>query len=450
MIEEIKKLVDNKQYHIVKEKLIELDEADIAEILEELDTQNLVKIFRLLPKDIAAEVFSYLPIENEQDIITYLSDKEAASIIDNMYADDAADLMEEMPSNVVKRLLSKTTPETRKDINQLLKYPEDSAGSIMTVEFIDVKEDYTVKQAINKIKKEVSDKETIDTCFVVDKGRHLLGVVTLRDLLLSEQDDIMKDIMTSYQTQITTLTDQEEVANDFKKYDVTSMPVVDSENRLVGIITIDDIVDIMEEETTEDIEKMAAITPTDKTYFNTSTFETFKKRIPWLLLLMVSATFTGSIISSFEASLAIFPMLTAFIPMLMDTGGNSGSQASVTIIRGIAINEIEGKDTLKVLFKEIRVALLCGLTLAVANFAKIALIDNLMLKHNVPYNISFIICLTIMFTVIIAKMIGATLPILAKKLKFDPAVMASPFITTIVDAVSLLVYFQIAKLILGI
>ena len=450
MIEEIKKLVDAKQYHLVKEKLIELEEADIAEILEELDTQNLVKIFRLLPKDIAAEVFSYLPIENEQDIITYLSDKEAASIIDNMYADDAADLMEEMPSNVVKRLLSKTTPETRKDINQLLKYPEDSAGSIMTVEFIDLKENNTVKEAINKIKKEVSDKETIDTCFVVDKGRHLLGIVTLRDLLLSEPDDTMSDIMTNYQTQITTLTDQEEVANDFKKYDVTSMPVVDSENRLVGIITIDDIVDIMEEETTEDIEKMAAITPTDKTYFNTTTFETFKKRIPWLLLLMVSATFTGSIISSFEASLAIFPMLTAFIPMLMDTGGNSGSQASVTVIRGIAINEIEGKDTLKVLFKEIRVALLCGLTLAVANFIKIALIDNLMLKHNVPYNISFIICLTIMFTVIIAKMIGATLPILAKKLKFDPAVMASPFITTIVDAVSLLVYFQIAKLILGI
>lgn len=450
MIEEIKKLVADKQYHIVKEKLIELDEADIAEILEELDTQNLVKIFRLLPKDIAAEVFSYLPIENEQDIITYLSDKEAASIIDNMYADDAADLMEEMPSNVVKRLLSKTTPETRKDINQLLKYPEDSAGSIMTVEFIDLKENNTVKEAINKIKKEVNDKETIDTCFVVDKGRHLLGVVTLRDLLLSEPDDIMSDIMTNYQTQITTLTDQEEVANDFKKYDVTSMPVVDSENRLVGIITIDDIVDIMEEETTEDIEKMAAITPTDKTYFNTTTFETFKKRIPWLLLLMVSATFTGSIISSFEASLAIFPMLTAFIPMLMDTGGNSGSQASVTVIRGIAINEIEGKDTLKVLFKEIRVALLCGLTLAIANFAKIALIDNALLKHNVPYNISFIICLTIMFTVLIAKMIGATLPILAKKLKFDPAVMASPFITTIVDAVSLLVYFQIAKLILGI
>lgn len=450
MIEEIKKLVDAKQYHLVKEKLIELEEADIAEILEKLDTQNLVKIFRLLPKDIAAEVFSYLPIENEQDIITYLSDKEAASIIDNMYADDAADLMEEMPSNVVKRLLSKTTPETRKDINQLLKYPEDSAGSIMTVEFIDLKENNTVKEAINKIKKEVSDKETIDTCFVVDKGRHLLGIVTLRDLLLSEPDDTMSDIMTNYQTQITTLTDQEEVANDFKKYDVTSMPVVDSENRLVGIITIDDIVDIMEEETTEDIEKMAAITPTDKTYFNTTTFETFKKRIPWLLLLMVSATFTGSIISSFEASLAIFPMLTAFIPMLMDTGGNSGSQASVTVIRGIAINEIEGKDTLKVLFKEIRVALLCGLTLAVANFIKIALIDNLMLKHNVPYNISFIICLTIMFTVIIAKMIGATLPILAKKLKFDPAVMASPFITTIVDAVSLLVYFQIAKLILGI
>ena len=450
MVEEIKELIDKKDYHLIKEKLIELEEADIAEILEELDTKNLIKIFRLLPKDIAALVFAYLPIENQQDIIITLSDKEAASIIDNMYADDAADLMEEMPSNIVKRLLSKTTPETRKDINQLLKYPEDSAGSIMTVEFIDVKENNTVKQAIDKIRKEVSDKETIDTCFVVDKGRHLLGIVTLRDLLLSEQDDVMSNIMTNYQTTITTLTDQEEVAKDFQKYDVTSMPVVDSENRLVGIITIDDIVDIMQEETTEDIEKMAAITPTDKTYFNTSVFETWKKRIPWLLLLMVSATFTGSIISNFEASLAIFPMLTAFIPMLMDTGGNSGSQASVTIIRGIAINEIEGKDTLKVLFKEIRVALLCGATLAVANFIKIFLIDNLMLKHDVPYDISFIICLTIMFTVIIAKIIGATLPILAKKLKFDPAVMASPFITTIVDAVSLLVYFQIAKLILGI
>ena len=450
MVDEIKELIEKRKYQDVKNKIINLEEADIAEILCELDTKDLIKIFRLIPKDTAAEVFSYLPIENEQDIINSLSDKDAASIIDNMAADDAADLMEEMPANVVKRLLSKTTNETRRDINLLLNYPEDSAGSIMTVEFIDLKEKNTVKQAIEKIKLQAKDIETIDNCFVLDSQRKLIGIVTLKDLILSDYDELVGNIMTNYETNINTLTDQEEVAKQFKKYDVTSMPVVDSENRLVGIITIDDIVDIIEEETTEDIEKMAAITPTDKPYLKTNVFEVWKKRIPWLLLLMVSATFTGSIINKFEASLAIFPVLTAFIPMLMDTGGNSGSQASVTIIRGIAINEIEGKNTIKIVFKEFRIALLCGITLAVANLIKILLIDNLILKNNISIKIASVISLTLIFTVVVAKIIGSTLPILAKKLKLDPAVMASPFITTIVDAVSLLIYFKIATIILGI
>lgn len=450
MVEEIKELIEKNKYYDIKNKIMELEEVDIADILCKLNTKELIKIFRLIPKDAAAEVFSYLPIENEQDIINSLSDKEAASIIDDMYADDAADLMEEMPANVVKRLLSKTTKETRRDINLLLKYPEDSAGSIMTVEFIDLKEKNTVKQAIEKIKKQANDKEAIDSCFVLDNQRKLIGIVTLKDLILSDYDDLVGDIMTNYEANITTLTDQEEVAKQFQKYDVTSMPVVDSENRLVGIITIDDIVDIIQEETTEDIEKMAAITPTDKPYLKTSVFETWKKRIPWLLLLMVSATFTGGIISKFESSLAVFPILTSFIPMLMDTGGNSGSQASVTIIRGIAVNEIEAKNTLKVVFKELRVAILCGITLAIANFIKILLIDNLMLKNNISIPIALVISLTLIFTIIVAKIIGATLPILAKKLKLDPAVMASPFITTIVDAVSLIIYFKIATIILKI
>ena len=450
MVEEIKNLIEDKKYSEIKSKITNLEEADIAEILCELDEKSLIKIFRLIPKDTAAEVFSYLPIENEQKIINSLSDKEAATIIDNMAADDAADLIDEMPSNVVKRLLSKTTNETRRDINLLLKYPDDSAGSIMTVEFIDLKENDTIKQAIKKIKAKAEDIESIDTCFVVDSQRKLIGIVTLKDIILSEDDNKIGDIMTSYETNITTLTDQEEVAKQFQKYDVTSMPVVDSENRLVGIITIDDIVDIIQEETTEDIEKMAAITPTDKPYLKTSVFEIWKKRIPWLLLLMVSATFTGGIINSFEASLAIFPVLTAFIPMLMDTGGNSGSQASVTIIRGIAVNEIEAKNTFKIVFKEVRVALLCGITLALANFIKIILIDNLLLKNNVSITVALVISLTLIFTVVVAKIIGSTLPILAKKMKLDPAVMASPFITTIVDAVSLLIYFKIATMILGI
>lgn len=444
MIENIENLINEKKYIKLKKELINLNEIDIAEILEKLNEIDLITIFRLLPKDKAALVFSYLSIENEQIIINALTDKEAASIIDNMYADDATDLIDEMPANVVKRLLSITTKETRRDINFLLKYKDDSAGSIMTVEFTDVKENYTIKKAINKVKKEASESESIDFCYVLDNTRKLLGTVSLKSLLLNDDNKLISDIMDNINIQVSTDTDQEIVAQLFKKYDLNVMPVVDSEKKLVGIITIDDIIDIIEEENTEDIEKMAAITPNDRPYNKTGVFATFKKRIPWLLILMISATFTGKIIQSYEKALASYVVLTSFIPMLMDTGGNAGSQASVTIIRSLSLNEINFKDIFKVIFKEIRVALLIGITLAIANFFKLLLIDR------VSITISFIVCLTLMITILCAKIVGSSLPMIAKKIGFDPAVMASPFITTIVDAISLIIYFQIATHLLGI
>lgn len=443
MINNIENLIQEKNYSKLKLELVKLNEADIAEILEELEEKDLVKIFRLLPKDLAALVFSYLSIENEQVIIKALSDKEAASIIDNMYADDAADLIDEMPSNVVKRLLSNTTKETRRDINSLLKYEDDSAGSIMTVEFIDFKENYTVKKALDIIKKEATESENIDICYVLDNTRKLLGFVTLKSILISDENMLIKDIMRKVNVKVSTNTDQEIVANKFKKYDVNIVPVVDSENKLVGIITVDDIVDIIEEETTEDIEKMAAITPNDKPYIKTSIFETYKKRIPWLLLLMISATFTGKIIQNYEQALASYVVLTSFIPMLMDTGGNAGSQASVTVIRSLSLNEIKFKDIFKVISKEIIVALAVGVTLAIANFVKLLVIDH------VSVTIAFIVCLTLLITVLCAKVVGSSLPMIAKRIGFDPAVMASPFITTIVDALSLIIYFSIATQLLG-
>lgn len=438
MINNIEELIINKKYSLLKQELINMNEADIAEILENLNEVDLVTIFRLLPKDLAALVFSYLSIENEQVIIKALSDKEAGLIIDNMYADDAADLIEEMPSNVVKRLLSNTTPETRADINNLLKYEDDSAGSIMTVEFIDLKEDYTVKDSLDIIKQEANNIENIDICYVLDHTRKLLGFVRLKDILISNDYILIKDIMHKVHAKVKTNTDQEVVAHKFKKYDINIIPVVDSENKLVGIITIDDIVDIMDEETTEDIEKMAAITPNDKPYNKTGVFHTYLKRIPWLLLLMISATFTGKIIQSYESALASTVVLTSFIPMLMDTGGNAGSQSSVTIIRSLSLNEIKFKDIFKVIFKEIRVAILVGITLAIANFFKLLLIDR------VSITIALIVCSTLIITIIVAKIVGSTLPMIAKKIGFDPAVMASPFITTIVDAISLIIYFTIA------
>lgn len=442
-MEEIKKLLEAKQFIQLRNLLSEMNIADIAEILDELDEEDMLKLFRIMPKDAAADVFSYLEVANQQFIITSLSDREAATIIDNLMADDATDFLEEMPANIVKKLLMNASAETRRDINHLLRYPEYSAGSIMTVEYIDLKESITVAQAIDRIRKKGLDSETINICYVLDRERKLLGTVALRYLLLSKPEEKIGDIMHENVVSINTLMDQEEVASQFKKYDFTAMPVVDNENRMVGIITVDDIVDIIEEETTEDIEKMAAIMPSDKPYMYTGIFETFKKRIPWLLLLMVSATFTGQVIKSFEDALSVCTVLTLFIPMLMDTGGNAGGQASVTVIRGLSLGEIDYSDVFSIIWKELRVAILCGGTLAIANFAKLMLFDK------VGLNVAMVVCITLLITVVMAKLIGCTLPILAKKLNFDPAVMASPFITTIVDALSLLVYFQIATHLLG-
>ncbi len=453
LVKKVIELIEDKKYVLVKKEFADMNEADIAEVLEELQeelpTQEFIRVFRLLPKDIAADVFAHLPVEIEQYIINSLTDKETTNIIENMFADDAADLMEEMPASVVRRILALASDETRNDINHLLKYPEDSAGSIMTVEFADLKENITVKQALERIRAIGIDKETINTCYVLDLQRHLVGSVTLRTLLLGNPDAIVSDIMDENVITVSTLDDQETVARQFQKYDFMAMPVVDSENRLVGIITVDDILEIIEEEATEDMEKMAAILPSDKSYFRTGIFETFKSRIPWLLILMISATITGTIIDSFEAKLAGITGLVAFIPMLMDTGGNSGGQASVTIIRAISLNEVEFKDIFKVIWKEIRVAVLCGLTLAVVNFIRVLIMNALgtgITHEAIMVNVT--VCITLCITVMCAKLVGCILPILANQLGFDPAVMASPFITTIVDAISLVLFLKIATFML--
>ena len=442
-LESIKELLENKQYTSLRQALTDLNDADIAVILENLDEEDRLKVFRILPKSMAADVFSYLEIDIQQMIITSLAEKEAAGIINNLMADDATDLLEEMPANIVKRLLANATPEVRRDINHLLQYPEDSAGSIMTVEFLDLKEHLTVQEAIERIRKRGVDSETINICYVLDQSRMLIGTVALRYLLLSEPDAIIGEIMHENVISVNTLMDQEEVARQFQKYDFTAMPVVDNENRLVGIITVDDIVDILQEEATEDIEKMAAITPSDKPYLRTGIFETWKNRIPWLLLLMLSATFTGSIISSFETALSSCVILTAYMPMLMGAGGNAGSQSSVAIIRSLSLNEVRFKDWFRVLWKESGVAVLCGITLAVASFVKLMLFDHLSLM------VALVVSVSLALTVLIAKIVGCMLPLLAKKIGFDPAVMASPFITTIVDALSLLIYFAIAMSVLN-
>lgn len=446
-IKELKELLDlleSKQYTILRQRLSEMNEADIAVLMEALEEKDMLKIFRILPKDMAADVFSYMEVDSQQYIITSLSEKDAADIIDNLMADDATDLLEEMPANIVKRLLAAASAETRRDINHLLRYPEDSAGSIMTVEFVDLKENLTVEQAIQRIRSIGVDSETINICYVLDSRRKLIGTVALRYLLLSQPDEIIGDIMHENIISLTTLMDQEEVARQFKKYDFTAMPVVDNENRLVGIITVDDVVDILEQEAQEDIEKMAAIVPTDKPYMKMGVWETWKTRIPWLLLLMLSATFTGMIISSFEDALSVYVILTAFIPMLMGTAGNAGGQASVTIIRGLSLNELAFRDMPKVMLKELKVSALCGITLGAANFVKLMLFDKTGLE------VALVVSITLLAVVIIAKLVGCTLPMFAKKIGFDPAVMASPFITTIVDAISLLIYFEIATWLLHI
>ncbi len=444
MLEKIKQLIEEKKYTNIKELLSKMYEHDIADILEELPEKEKIKIFRLLPKDQAADVFSYLDMDTQADMITMLSDAEAVNIINDMAADDAADLIDEMPANVVKRLLNKIDKDARRDINQLLKYPDNSAGSIMTTEYIDLKEYNTVRDATKKIRQEYDETETIETIFITDKSRKLIGTIELKDLIVHNDDEMISDIMNTDVQSVNTLMDQEEVANFIKDYDLTSVPVVDSENKLVGIVTIDDVVDIIEAEASEDIAKMNAILPTEKPYLKLSIFEIWKSRIPWLLLLMVSATFTGKIIQHYEESLAAMVILTAFIPMIMDTGGNAGGQASATIIRSLSLNDVEFKDIFRVIFKELRVSLLVGITLAVANYLKLILIDK------VTSTVAIVVCSTLILTVCVAKVIGCSLPMIAKKLKFDPAVMASPFITTIVDAVSLFIYFKIAVTLLHI
>ena len=449
IVQEIEAAYSRRDLAKIKEILSTINPADIAEIFNSFPTSQRLLFFRLLAKEEAADTFVELDGDTQEELIHAFSDNELKDVLDELYLDDAVDIIEEMPATVVKRILKNTDTDTRKSINALLKYPEDSAGSIMTPEFVDLKKDMTVEDAFKRIRRTGVDKETIYTCYVTDNGRHLLGVTTVKELLLHDYDDDISDFMETNVIYINTLDDQEIAAQQLDKYNFLALPVVDMEERLVGIITIDDAMDVMQEENTEDIQKMNAMLPTEKTYLKTTVFETWKSRFPWLLLLMVSATFTGSIISGFEDKLAAMTILTAFIPMLMDTGGNSGGQASVTVIRAMSLGEIEFKNYFKVLWKEIRVGFICGVSLAAVNFVKILLIDKLLLGNSeITLIVDLAICLTLVVEIIFAKMIGCTLPMLAKKCGFDPAVMSSPFITTIVDAVSLLIFFGISTAII--
>lgn len=443
--EEIRVLLEEKNYFKVREHLSVLNEADVAEIIEEIeDKESVIRIFRLLQKDKAAEVFAHIPSEYAQMIIESLTNVEIGQIMADLFSDDAVTLLEEMPANVVKKVLAATDKETRRDINNLLKYPEDSAGSVMNVDFVDLKAYMTVLDAIERIRQVGAGMETINVCYVTDAQKRLIGIITLRDMVLSHVEANIKELMDENVITVHTLDDQEEVAKKFQKYDFAAMPVVDNENRLVGIITVDDVIDILEEEATEDIEKMAAMTPTDQPYMKTSILDTYKKRIPWLLLLMISASITSTIIRGYEEKLQAVIILSAFIPMLMDTGGNCGSQASVSVIRALSLDEIDFSSLPKIMWKELRVSLLVGVTLSLANFAKIMIFDN-----TTPM-IALTICLTLFVTVVISKLVGCVLPVIAYKMKMDPAVMASPLITTIVDALSLIVYFRVAVLLLHI
>ena len=443
-------LIENKKFGELRTHLSEMNPVDIAVIMDELAGENLPLIYRILPKELAAETFAEMEPDLQETLIKSFSDSELKYVLSELYIDDFVDVIEEMPANVVKRILSHTSVTTRKTINQILHYPKDSAGSIMTTEFVDLKKHQTVKESFERIRKVGVDKETIYTCYVTDSNKKLQGIVTAKELLLSDENVVIEDIMETNIISASTHDDKEEVALLFDKYGFLAIPVVDMENRLVGIVTVDDAIEIIEEEATEDIEKMAAISTSDKPYLKTGVFETYLKRIPWLLILMVSAAFTGIIISSFENALAASVALTAFIPMLMGTGGNTGSQSSVTIIRGLALDDIAFKDIFKIVFKEFRVALLCGLTLSVVNFIKLYLFDMMLLGSDITIEIAVIVSLALFLTVILAKIIGSVLPLFAKLVGFDPAVMASPFITTIVDALSLLVYFEIATAILHI
>jgi len=445
------KMLEEKKYAALRDILLVMNPSDIAALFDGLEEARIPLLFRLLPKEIAAETFVEMEVEAQELLIRSFSDNELKEIVDELYVDDAADLVEEMPANVVKRILKQASPEMRRSINQILRYPEYSAGSIMTTEYVSLRPSMTVGEAILRIRRQGVDKETIYTCYVT-RDRHLLGLVTVKDLLLAEDDETkIEDIMLTNLISVTTHTDQEEVGRMFSKYNFLALPVVDGENRMVGIVTFDDAMDVIEEETTEDMELMGGMLPSEKTYLRSSSFELFKNRIPWLMLLMVSATFTGLIITAFEGALAAQVALTAFIPMLMGTGGNSGSQSSVTVIRALSLDELDFRDIGRVIWKELRTAILCGVALAVVCFVKIWLVDKLLMgNESITLMIDAVVCLALLVTVVFAKVVGGTLPLIAKAMKLDPAVMASPFITTIVDALSLLVYFLFARMLLGV
>ena len=447
----INKLLDDKKYKTLRDILTTMNAFDIAALFGDMHDSKIQILFRMLPKELAADVFVEMDEDTQEFLIKGFSDSELKAVVDELSADDAVDIIEEMPANVVKRILRQADPETRKQINELLKYPDDSAGSIMTTEFVILRPSMTVDQAILRLRRTGIDKETIYTCYVTHDNGKLAGVVTIKDILLADEDELIENLMEENVISVGTLDDQEEVAQVIRNYDFMAVPVVDTENRLVGIVTFDDAVDVMEEEATEDIQKMAAITSSDKPYTKIGVFETWWHRIPWLLLLMISATFTGIIISSFEQKLEGLIILTAYIPMLMGTGGNAGSQSSVTVIRALSLEEIEFKDIMWVIFKECRVSFICGVTLAIVNFGKMLLVDGMLLNMpGITPTVAIVVSLTTLVVVIVAKIVGCSLPMVAKKIGMDPAVMASPFITTIVDAVSLIVYFAIATQILNI
>lgn len=446
LTETIKVLLDDKKFSTLRDILVTMKPYDIAAIFENLQDEKMPILFRILPKELAAETFVEMDDETQEFLIHGFSDSELKEVVDELFVDDAVDLIEEMPANVVKRILRQADKDMRKQINELLKYPEDSAGSIMTTEFIVLRPDMTAEMAIKRIRRTGVDKETIYTCYVTDANNKLIGITTVKDLLLAEDDELVKSIMEENVISVTTLADQEQVAQMFSNYNFLALPVVDNENRLVGIVTIDDAIDVIQEEATEDIEKMAAVLPSDKPYMKTSVFGLYKKRAPWLLILMLSATFTSAIISSFEAVLANVLILSSFIPMITGSGGNAGSQSSVSVIRALSLGEIQFKSIFLVLWKEFRVSILCGITLAAANFVKLLLFD-LHGQEN-AFMIALVISLTLVGTIIMAKLVGSSLPLLASKIGFDPAVMANPLISTVCDSLSLLIYFGVAKLIL--
>ena len=441
-LEKIEELIKNKQYARLRDLFLPMEPADIALLLEEAGGEQMPLLYRLLPKELAAEVFVELESDSQEMLINGFSNTELKEVLDELYLDDAVDIVEEMPASVVIRILDKATPEMRKSINEILQYPEDSAGSIMNMEFLSLKKDMTVEDAFKRIRRIGGELETINILYVTDPTRHLLGVLSVRDLLLAEEDDLIEEIMDPNVVSVNTMDDKEDVAQALSKYDFLAMPVVDKEERLVGIVTVD----VIEEETTEDFEKMAAMLPSDKPYLKSGIFATWKARLPWLMILMLSATFTGMILNHYESALAACLVLNSYIPMLSGTGGNSGTQASVAVIRALSLDEVDFSDILRVLWKELRVSLLCGVCLAGANFVKMQLVDRLLLGNAaVTPTVCLVVCLTILFVVVFAKCVGCSLPLLAEKIGLDPAVMASPFISTIVDATSLLIYFRFAS-----